>query len=225
MLTVLLDHTDFVVINKPANVHFHSQDGNAGVVAQLSQQLNCALYPVHRLDTMTSGVLLIAKSSEAAAHLASQFAEQSTSKIYIALAMGKPKKKQGLIQGDMVKARRSQWKLTTGKQNPAVTQFFSQSVAPKLRCYLLKPHTGKTHQLRVMMKSLGCAIVGDSLYGKASHDRGYLHAWQLSFSYHNQPFRVVAPIEVTNDQSLFALDTIKQQMQLWLDEPPKWPSL
>lgn len=183
MYRIIGEERDFLVISKSAGVHFHSQDGSPGLVAQLREDTGRALYPVHRLDTITSGVLLLAKSSEAAGNLNEQFSLHQVRKYYVALAKGKPKKKQGWIIGDMGKSRRSQYKLLRSKANPAVTQFFSQSVMSGIRLYLLRPLTGKTHQLRVALASLGTPILGDGLYGGENADRAYLHAWHLEFRY------------------------------------------
>ena len=66
----------------------------------------------------------------------------------------------------------------------------SRSLAPNLRLFILQPKTGKTHQLRVAMKSLGSPILGDALYGGDSADRTYLHAYQLSFDYFGQAIQI-----------------------------------
>ncbi len=188
-LRVVADEPDFIVINKPPGVHFHSQDGNAGIVAQTESGLSAALYPVHRLDTPTSGLLILARSSSAAAALAEGFRLRQTEKYYLAIAGGKPKKKQGWIIGDMAKSRRGARKLLRSRDNPAITQFFSHSVAEGLRLYLLKPHTGKTHQLRVALSSLSTPILGDTLYGGHLSDRCYLHAFALRFHFNGRVFQ------------------------------------
>ena len=200
------------MISKSANVHFHSQDGEAGVVARVELDLNIKLYPVHRLDTLTSGLIILAKSSEAAARFTELFSAHKVQKYYLALAKGKPKKKQGWVIGDMAKSRRSQYKLLRSTENPAITQFFSQSVNQGLRLYLLKPLSGKTHQLRVALASLGCPILGDALYGGEQADRGYLHAWQLEFNYLGLDYHFCA--EPMQGQA-FTSDGVKAQMTLW----------
>ncbi|MCF1431369.1 MAG: TIGR01621 family pseudouridine synthase [Shewanella sp.] len=212
MYQLIQDEVDFLVISKSANVHFHSQDGEAGVVARVESDLNLKLYPVHRLDTLTSGLIILAKSSEVAAHFTRLFSAHKVQKYYLALAMGKPKKKQGWVIGDMAKSRRSQYKLLRTTQNPAVTQFFTQSVADGLRLYLLKPLSGKTHQLRVALASLGCPILGDAVYGGESADRGYLHAWQLEFNYQGQNYQFCT--EPTQGE-LFDASWVKQQLAQW----------
>ncbi len=178
---LVADEANFVVLNKSAGLNFHCEDGEPGVVALAEKELGLKLYSVHRLDKMTSGLLLLAKSSSAAAKLSQAFAEKTVTKFYLALSLKKPKKKQGLIKGDMEKARRGSWKLVKSLNNPAVTQFFSYSVDEGLRLFVVKPQTGKTHQIRVALKSIGSPILGDSRYAGDAADRGYLHAYSLGF--------------------------------------------
>ncbi|MFO6422296.1 TIGR01621 family pseudouridine synthase [Motilimonas sp. KMU-193] len=188
MFELIADEPDFVVINKQAGCNFHSEQGEAGLVVTVEQTLGLKLYSVHRLDKLTSGILLLAKSPQAAAELSELFAQRKVDKFYLALSNTKPNKKQGLIKGDMVKSRRGSWKLTKTQHNPAITHFFSFNVREGLRLFVLKPLTGKTHQLRVALKSIGAPIAGDLRYGQQACDRGYLHAYQLSFSYQGKDF-------------------------------------
>lgn len=221
MYQIIADETDFIVIAKSHNVHFHSQDGTAGVMATIEKDLAIKLYSVHRLDTLTSGLLLFAKSSQAAAEFTQLFTDHKVQKYYLALATGKPKKKQGSIVGDMAKSRRSMHKLLRTMANPAKTQFFSQSVAEGLRLYLLKPLTGKTHQLRVALASIGVPILGDQLYGGEEADRGYLHAFSLDFIFRNKAYKYTAP--PTDGGCFTAAGTIKQ-LQIWSEpESLDWP--
>ncbi|MCH1931107.1 TIGR01621 family pseudouridine synthase [Shewanella sp. A25] len=228
MYRILANEADFIVISKSANVHFHSQDGTAGVVAQLEQDLGIKLFSVHRLDTPTSGLLLLAKNVEAARQLTELFSAHKVQKYYLALAKGKPKKKQGWVIGDMAKSRRSMFKLLRTKENPAITQFFSMSVAEGLRLYLLKPHSGKTHQLRVALASLGVPILGDSLYGSDEADRCYLHAYCLHFDYYHaqtdtwQPYRFM---DTPQQGEAFKTDSVVAALNEWqAPESLEWPS-
>lgn len=196
LLPVLLDHPDFVVINKSAGLSVHRDEGDSGLVEQLAQQLATdRLWLVHRLDKPTSGALLLARHAQAASTLAQAFASRDIQKTYLALSDRKPQKKQGRISGDMVKARQGAWRLTREQTHPAVTTFESRSLAPGLRLFTLTPHSGKTHQLRVAMKSLGSPILGDTLYGGSPAPRLFLHAHQLAFSYHGTPFHITAPLD------------------------------
>ncbi|MDP5291399.1 TIGR01621 family pseudouridine synthase [Oceanimonas sp. CHS3-5] len=192
-MNIVLDHPDFVVINKPAGIGMHQQGDEPGLVRLLSEQLNQPLYPVHRLDKMTTGALLLARHPEANRMLSGQFAERTTGKCYLALSDRKPAKKQGWVKGGMEKARNGSWKLTRNQNNLAITQFYSTSLTPGLRGFVLHPHTGRTHQLRVALKSLGCPILGDARYGGTAADRGYLHAWQLAFDWQGERIEVTAP--------------------------------
>lgn len=166
----------------------HANEKELSVVHQLAAQTGETLFPVHRLDTPTSGALLIARNARAAAELSQLFAQRQISKTYIAIAAGKPKKKQGLISGDMDNVRRGNWRLLHSQNNPAQTRFFSYSLKPGYRYYLLHPLTGRTHQLRVALKSLGTPIVGDQRYGGEANEYLHLHAWKLSFNYQQQAF-------------------------------------
>ena len=124
--------------------------------------------------------------SQVANGLSELFKTQQIQKYYVAIADKKPKKSQGLIKGGMEKSRRSMWKLTRGQDNLAITQFFSYSLGEGKRLFVVKPKTGKTHQIRVALKSVGSAIIGDPIYAAEEayrYDRGYLHAYQIQFIY------------------------------------------
>lgn len=181
---ILYEDELIVIIDKPEGVPFHRAEQHEGIMDLLrSQGRQEPLFPVHRLDKITSGVMVLAKHRESAAQLGEWFAAGQIDKLYVALAIKKPSKKQGLITGDMVRSRRGSWKLTRGKESPARTRFHSFTIPdrrPGLRMYVLKPETGRTHQLRVALKSLGAPILGDALYGDAAQaqqeERTYLHA-------------------------------------------------
>lgn len=185
MLKVISDEVDFIVAVKPAGLSFHSEQG-AGFVALLEAQQESKLYPVHRLDKVTSGLIVLAKSSKAAASLTELFSNRLVDKFYLAITEGKPKKKQGWIKGDMSVSRRGTYKLEKTSKNPAVTRFYSTSLGEGLRGVMLKPFSGKTHQLRVAMKSISSPILGYTAYTASSSDRVYLHAFALSFQWQRQ---------------------------------------
>ena len=148
----------------PATGFHTEEDGTPGVLRELRlQQASGALgytgvlFPVHRLDKVTSGALLLAKSREAAGELATAFRERRVAKFYVAIADKKPKKAQGTVKGDMARTRRAAWRLLRECTRPAVTQFVSapyredeagpgcEGGAP-LRLFVMKPLTGRTHQ-------------------------------------------------------------------------------
>ena len=191
--TLCLQHRDFVIINKPAGISVHKDQQAVGLTELVAKQLGVEqVWLVHRLDKITSGLLILALNKEAAANFYTLFEQHKIQKTYWAISDKKPKKKQGKIVGDMQKSRNGAWKLCHSKENPAITQFTSCPIDPPLRHFILQPKTGKTHQLRVAMKSLGSPILGDSLYSGSESDRVYLHAHQLEFNYQNEHFYVQA---------------------------------
>ncbi len=173
-----------MLFDKPYGLSFHSEAGK-GFVVLAQEQTGYKLFSVHRLDKMTSGLILLAKSSEVAHKLSQLFEQREIEKFYLAISLRKPKKKQGWIKGDMSSSRRGSYKLLPSKENPAITQFISHALRPHERLFLIKPHTGKTHQIRVALKSLGSPIAGDLRYAAVEEakqeDRGYLHAYALRF--------------------------------------------
>ena len=139
MFKIITQTEDFVVISKNADVNFHDEGVHgAGLFSQvrqyLLQQFNITeLFPIHRLDKMTSGLLIFAKNSESAKIFGELFKTHKVEKYYLAISDKKPIKKQGLIKGDMAKSRRGMFKLMRTMDNPAITQFFSYSIGNKRR--------------------------------------------------------------------------------------------
>lgn len=221
MIDLVFDHPQFVVINKAPGVSFHQEDGVPGVAELTRSQFNYPeLFPVHRLDKVTSGLLLLAKDSTTARQLSDAFANHQVEKRYIALAAKAPKKKQGWIKGDMEKGRNGQWRLSHLTTNPALTWFISRGLGDGHRAFLLFPYSGKTHQLRVAMKSLGSPILGDELYSGAAADRTYLHAWQLAFRLNGEDFRFS---QAPNVGQHFNHATLSEILAEWQDMPRPKP--
>ncbi|WP_298693090.1 TIGR01621 family pseudouridine synthase [uncultured Sulfuricurvum sp.] len=217
-MIIVHDHLSFIIAHKSAGVNFHSEE-EAGFVVQVSQQLGIPLFPVHRLDKMTSGLVILAKTSETAAQFGKMFEAREVEKYYLAISMRKPKKKMGWIKGDMASARRGDYKLLVTMENPAITQFISCALRTHERFFLIKPHTGKTHQIRVALKSLGSPIAGDERYAQADEarkeERGYLHAYALRFRLNDETFEFVVPPE---EGERFVSAECKNQLQIW-DKP------
>ncbi len=188
-LPVIALEPDFVLLNKPAGLSFHSEDG-PGLVALAEAQLGQKLFAVHRLDKVTSGLILLARSSAAAGRFTELFSSQQVQKCYLALSSERPAKKQGWVKGAMQPARRGAWRLTKAQQGAAISYFVSQGFENlPFRAFLLRPYTGKTHQLRVALKSQAAPILGDLLYGGAPADRVYLHAYALAFHLEGVPYQ------------------------------------
>ena len=186
-MQVIYENDDFLVASKPAGLEYH---GDGGVVALIRQDY-ADLFGVHRLDKDTTGAMIFAKNKEAASKFGLMFQNGLITKTYIALAGNKPSKKQGTISGDIVKTRSGSYTLKRSQEKPSITRFISKSLLEGIRLYWLKPKTGRTHQLRVVLKSLGVPILGDKRYGGDSSDRMYLHAFKLEFDWKGEKIIVV----------------------------------
>lgn len=191
-IQIIHRNEEFIVVYKPNGMNFHSED-NAGLAVLVKEQLSVdQLYPVHRLDKLTSGLIVFALTVEAAKIFGGLFESNKVKKTYLAISDKKPKKKQGMIKGDMERSRRKQWILKRSMDNPAITRFNSWNLTGGMRLFVVKPLTGKTHQIRVALKSLGAPILGDDTYGGNVSDRGYLHAYRLSFNFNGESFEFIA---------------------------------
>jgi tRNA pseudouridine32 synthase/23S rRNA pseudouridine746 synthase len=208
----------FLIIYKKPNINFHSEDGKCGLFETVKQAEGLSeLYPVHRLDKVTSGLLVMAKTAATNQALVNQFKNREVQKFYLAISGKKPKKKQGLIKGDMESARRGAWKLLPTLTNPAITQFFSTSLGEGKRLFIVKPHTGKTHQIRVALKSIGAPILGDTLYADVAScvdiDRVYLHAFSLAFTLNGKNYRFT---ELPREGDLYITTEFNSAIQQFL---------
>ena len=143
----------------------------------------------HRLDLLTSGIMLVAKTTEAYHHLQDQFAARTIKKKYLAVVEGLVEQEHGIIDlplnSDPLNRPRQIVDFENGKR--AITEYRVQGTAEwegrKVTMLALYPHTGRTHQLRMHCahkQGLGCPIVGDELYGRKS-DRLYLQAESIAF--------------------------------------------
>lgn len=224
--SLLATDPDYYLIAKAPGVNFHSEVGEPGLLVRAESHFGEPLWPVHRLDKMTSGLVLMARSAQAARAFGEAFAQRKVCKYYLAIGRGKARKKQGLVVGDMQKSRRRGWKLLRTSANPAVTQFFSVAYTPGHRLFVLKPHTGKTHQLRVALNSLGCPVAGDDIYDSAHaplYDRGYLHAWQLLFDWAGERRHYICAPQI--GERFLSSDCIRALEQLGSPEQLPWPTV
>jgi tRNA pseudouridine32 synthase/23S rRNA pseudouridine746 synthase len=229
MFKIITQTVDFVVVAKSTGINFHDEDQQgSGLFSQVKKQMikqsdTTELYPIHRLDKMTSGLILFAKNLKSAQIFGQLFEEHNVEKYYLAISDKKPTKKQGLIKGDMAKSRRGMYKLLRSMNNPAITQFFSYPIANGQRLYLLRPHSGKTHQLRVALTSIGAPILGDPLYNSNSTtDRGYLHAYALRFSFLGTMYQFILP---SDEGEYYSTESVREKLveleQPWLLNWPK----
>lgn len=132
---------------------------------------------VHRLDKMTSGCLIVARDAQAHAFLASKFEKREVEKEYIAIVAGTPPSPAGIIDLPIIRHPRERMKYVAvahgegGRE--ALTEYESLVDGFGLAVLRLKIHTGRTHQIRVHLKSIGLEIIGDDLYG-TSANRNFL---------------------------------------------------
>jgi len=137
---------------------------------------------VHRLDRDTSGIMIGARNEATATMLQKQFADRKTKKTYMAVTVGTPKNDKARI--DLPIGRNPSAPSTfrvDAKGKSAITNYTVLDANDKLALIELRPHTGRTHQLRVHMSYLGTPILGDRVYGKEA-DRLYLHALSLEIT-------------------------------------------
>jgi len=226
-VSVLYESDGILAINKPQGISHHDDgqyDGELGILSLLRQaqtrgdlDYQGRLYGVHRLDRVTSGILILAKNAKMASTLTRAFREGQVTKYYVGVSSKKrTKKKQGWIKGNMVRGRRKSWYLTRGKDNDsftnkAVTRFFTASLAslrhsavdqeaPAMTLMLFRPYTGRTHQLRVAAKSVGLPLIGDPIYSDGTDStsdakRTCLHACAIHIDLDNEePVTICSPL-------------------------------
>jgi 23S rRNA pseudouridine1911/1915/1917 synthase len=189
---------DIIVIDKPAGVVVHPAPGHFrgtlvhGLLYRYPEfgNMNGVTRPgiVHRLDATTSGLMVVARSGLAMEKLYGEFQARRVEKSYLFLCCGLPKDKRARINlpiGRDVSGR----KMTVREDGRmSVTEYellWSRGEYSFGRCVIL---TGRTHQIRVHMKAIGCPLVGDALYAPSRESpfpgpRVFLHAWKLSFAH------------------------------------------
>ena len=163
----IFENNDFMIIYKHENIPVHMGKNISGLMEAIRQETGYEkLYLVHRLDKITSGLMIIAKNKSTAALINEKFQNHEMEKYYLALSLHKPKKKMGSLKGDLVKTRGGSFRLNRTSKSPSVTKFYSQKLTKDLFLFLVRPFTGKTHQVRVILKSIGSPILGDQRYEK-----------------------------------------------------------
>jgi len=190
-LPILYEDDDVIVVNKPSGLLTHAKGGlsDEPTVAEIIRSKTSFATDtdrpgiVHRLDRDTSGLLIIAKNPESAAHLQRQFAERTAKKTYIAITDGKPKLNAAKI--DLPIGRNplapSTFRIDPNGK-PAQTTYHVLAENDTQSFVELKPTTGRTHQLRVHLAHLNAPILGDRVYGKSSDCRMMLHAQKLEIT-------------------------------------------
>lgn len=143
---------------------------------------------VHRLDKGTSGLLVVAKTQEALAFLKNQFKERRVIKKYLALVRGKVEPPSGTIEKPIARHHKNRKKFTVSQEGKdSLTAYRVVDVIKDLFSLVeVEPKTGRTHQIRVHLSSIGHPIVGDRLYGGKPAARMFLHASYLEFTHPQQ---------------------------------------
>lgn len=197
-LTVVYEDECLLAVDKPAGMVVHPAAGHTG--GTLVNAL-LAYYPqladvggpgragvVHRLDKDTSGLLLVAKVPEAHAALQRQFKRRQVRKTYLALVEGEVQPREGVIEVPVGRDQRQRKQMAAMRSGrPAVTQYRAVEYFRGYTLLEVRPHTGRTHQIRVHLAWLGYPVVGDRVYGRRRQpllgDRHFLHALELHFTH------------------------------------------
>lgn len=193
--SVIYEDADLIIVDKPAGLVVHpgagTPDGTLvnGLLAQYPELAGVGEPErpgiVHRLDAGSSGLLAVARSTDALAALMAQFADHSAQRRYRALVWGHPAAVHGLIDAPIGRSPRDPLKMAvTVDGRPSrtgyrvITTFSEPDQTALLQCHL---ETGRTHQIRVHLASIGHPLVGDRVYGDRASalDRPFLHAAEL----------------------------------------------
>ena len=177
------------------NALLHHLDDLSGVGGELRPGI------VHRLDRGTSGLVVVAKSDEAHRALAAQFADHSAGRRYLALCVGSPREDRGEVRDHLGRHPTDRIRMASvpaAQGRAAVTHWRVRSRVGRLTLVECRLETGRTHQVRVHLASLGLGIVGDGLYGRHrpqdlpatiralvldDGSRPLLHGWRLGFAH------------------------------------------
>lgn len=205
-LDILCEDDHLLVLNKPSGIVAHPAPGNwsgtlvnallhhfqtsGGTISSIGGKERPGL--VHRLDKETSGVMVVAKNDQAHRHLALQFKQHTITRVYEAFVWGVPKVGRGTINLSIGRdsKERKKFSARTARPRTSVTEYVVHRRFAKLAAHvLLYPQTGRTHQLRVHLASLGHPILGDPTYGgrkvcqisELEVPRVMLHARTLGF--------------------------------------------
>ncbi|MBC7928713.1 MAG: RluA family pseudouridine synthase [Bryobacteraceae bacterium] len=194
-LDILYLDDDVIAINKPAGMVVH-----AGAGRHSGTLVNALLHRfdklsnvsgedrpgvVHRIDRETSGVILVARNDAAHRSLAEQFASREIGKTYLAVTQGSVEAESGTIDKSIERdpVRRTRMTTRTGHGRTAITWWTVLERFARHTWLEVRIGTGRTHQIRVHLASIGHPVAGDTLYGAAAGpvDRFFLHAFRISF--------------------------------------------
>ena len=193
-LSVVFEDEHLIVIDKPAGMTVHPAPGNEdqtlanAVLAHVPdiEGIGGEKRPgiVHRLDRDTSGLIVVAKNERAHAHLSDQFKSREVGKVYLALVVGHPSPPEADIDAPIGRHPQDRQRMaivSTGRA--AITRYRVVTSYKRSTLVEARPRTGRTHQIRVHLSSVGHAVVGDAVYGRTipGLSRQFLHAHRLAF--------------------------------------------
>ena len=234
-LDIVYEDDDLAVINKPAGMMVHAGAGATDDQRNRGTLVNALLHRfgrlsgvggesrpgiVHRLDKATSGLIIVAKNDIAHRKLATEFSRRQVKKTYIALVHGWLKHDRGTISSGISRDRIRRTRMTTRRQGgrEAITHYkVSRRIDSKFGKFSLlevRIDTGRTHQIRVHLASLGHAVVGDTLYGAPrviqSREgssiflpRNFLHAAALQFCHPRSAEQLSFTVPLPDDLESF----------------------
>lgn len=199
-LNIIYEDEHLLVLNKQAGIIVHPTHGHYigtlanGVVHYWQQQGKKHRFrPVHRLDEWTSGVLIVAKNHFAHQHIHEQMLKHEVVKRYVAIVHGHPPNERGTIDAPIMRnPENPHVRITSPEGDPAVTHY--EVVASFEEATFVSVHleTGRTHQIRVHLKHIGCPIIGDPLYGSSGKDdAGFIERQAL----HAEHIRLRHPLD------------------------------
>lgn len=208
-MEILYADKNILVVNKPsglATVPGGWEKNSASLVKQLETDYGC-LWVVHRLDKVTSGLVVFARNPQAHRLLSMQFEHHETHKLYHAIIVGIPAWNDHTARHPLLinvgHSHRTVVDQAEGKPSETTFHILEQFNGYALISAI--PATGRTHQVRVHAFALGYPLLGDTLYSAPASDliaRPALHAQSLEFTFENQPFDFTAPYPADFAQAL-----------------------
>lgn len=198
-LPILHEDGQIVVVDKPVGLVVHPGTGKSGSTLVEGLLVDRSLPPgddpvrpgiVHRLDKETSGLIVVAKTRFALDSLKDQFALRKVTKLYLAQVGGRITEEEGLIDAPIGRDPAHPSRMAIHAQGrPSQTEFHVLNRGEKTTLLLVRPRTGRTHQIRVHLRYIGHPVLGDPLYGRAGK-RLLLHAWRIEFTHPESGARV-----------------------------------
>jgi RluA family pseudouridine synthase len=183
---VLFESDDLLAVDKPEGVVSISEAGRGGLPEMLRPVYGGPLYPVHRLDREASGVIVFAKNPDMHRHLNGEFDRRSVRKTYLALVHGVMQVNRGVVNQPIREFGSGRMGLDPKRGKPSTTKFKVYERLPGYTLVRAYPLTGRRHQIRVHLYSLGHPIVGDLKYGERAIQEKFprlmLHALEIEFT-------------------------------------------